>query len=136
MASWDAYIDSVTATAPNDCDLACIIGLDGGAKWTTDAHAQSFKITPDEAVAIARVTKARDTNTWQMGGIIADGIKYQYLRENDDGAFLGKKKDHGAITIQASKSAIVIGHTKEGGQQGNTNKGVDAVAKYLDSLNM
>jgi profilin len=49
---------------------------------------------------------------------------------------LAKLKGHGAITIQNSKSAFVIGHTKEGGQQGNTNKGVSIIAEYLESLGM
>ena len=46
---------------------------------------------------------------------------------------LGKKKDNGAVTIQSSKTAVVIGHTKEGGSQGNTNKGVGVIAEYLDT---
>ena len=49
---------------------------------------------------------------------------------------MGKKKDHGAISIQSSKTAIVIGHTAEGCQQGNVNKGVGVIAEYLESLGM
>ena len=49
---------------------------------------------------------------------------------------LGKKKDFGAITLQASKTAIVIGHTTEGCQQGNTNKAVAVIADYLEGLGM
>ena len=54
----------------------------------------------------------------------------------DDKVVFGKKKGYGAITLQSSKTAIVIGHTKEGGQQGNTNKGVAVIAEYLESLGM
>ena len=49
---------------------------------------------------------------------------------------VAKKKDHGALTLQASKTAVVIGHTAEGQQQGMTNKGVAVIAEYLESLNM
>lgn len=33
-------------------------------------------------------------------------------------------------------AAIVIGHTAEGKQQGNTNKAVAVIAEYLESMNM
>ena len=70
------------------------------------------------------------------GGILAEGIKYQFLRVEDDKVVYGKKKDHGAITIQASKTAIVIAHTVEGCQHGSSNKGVAVIAEYLESLGM
>lgn len=43
MAGWDAYIDNMLAycrdgSGDSHCDRACIIGLDGGAKWTSDTH--------------------------------------------------------------------------------------------------
>jgi profilin len=69
-------------------------------------------------------------------GIVAEGIKYQFLRVEDEKIVFGKKKDNGAITLQASKTAIVIGHCKEGCQQGNVNKGVGVIAEYLESLSM
>ena len=69
-------------------------------------------------------------------GVHAEGEKYQFLREEDGKVVFAKKKDHGAVTLQASKTAIVIGHTAEGCQQGNTNKGVAVIAEYLESLGM
>ena len=69
-------------------------------------------------------------------GIHAEGVKYQFLRVEEDKLVLGKKKDNGAITLQCSKTAIVIAHTSEGAQQGNTNKGVGVIAEYLESLGM
>ena len=69
-------------------------------------------------------------------GIHAEGEKYQFLREEEGKLVLGKKKALGAITLQSSKTAIVIGHCPEGGQQGNTNKGVTVIADYLESMNM
>ena len=70
------------------------------------------------------------------GGIHAEGMKYQFLRVEDDKVVFGKKKECGAITMQASKTAIVIAHTIEGSQQGNSNKGVGVIADYLESLGM
>lgn len=69
-------------------------------------------------------------------GIRVEETKYQFLREEDGKTVYAKKKEHGAITFQASKSAIVIGHCPEGGQQGNTNKAVAVIAEYLESLGM
>ena len=70
------------------------------------------------------------------GGIWAEGQKYQFLREEDGKVVYGKKKGVGAITLQASKTAIVIAHTPEGCQQGNCNKGVGVIADYLEGMNM
>ena len=69
-------------------------------------------------------------------GVYAEGTRYQFLTEIDGKIVYAKKKACGAITIQASKTAIVIGHTAEGCQQGNTNKGVAVIAEYLESMNM
>ena len=69
-------------------------------------------------------------------GVRACEVKYQFLREEDKKVVYAKKKDHGAITMQASKTAIVIAHCPEGKQQGNVNKGVAVIAEYLESLQM
>jgi profilin len=69
-------------------------------------------------------------------GIRSENEKYQFLREEDKKVVYAKKKGNGAITLQASKTAIVIAHCPEGGQQGNTNKAVAVIAEYLESLGM
>lgn len=132
--SWDSYIDNLIGHSASACDKACIIGLDG-SKWTTDAHASAIKITAQEALTIGGAMKSNMTQ-FQTGGIVVETVKYQFLRSVDDTIALGKKKDLGAITIQKSKTAVVIGHTKEGGSQGNTNKAVAVIAEYLESLGM
>lgn len=47
--SWDSYIDNLIAQTKDasgtaHADKACIIGLDGGAKWTTDGHANAYRV--------------------------------------------------------------------------------------------
>jgi len=137
--SWNAYIDSICDnTADNagtkHCDRAAIVGLNGSC-WTTCDHSKSMKLEPSEITKLANAMSSGDTSILQSGGIVLEGVKYQFLR-GDDKMILGKKKDHGAITIQASKTALVIGHTQEGCQQGNTNKGVDSIVTYLEGINM
>ena len=90
----------------------------------------------DEGTKIAKYFKSKDFTAFQASGIWAEGVKYQFLRVEDEKLVLGKKKDEGAITIQASKTAIVIAHTIEGSQHGNSNKGVAVIAEYLESLGM
>lgn len=80
--------------------------------------------------------KSKDFTPFMSGGIHCEGVKYQFLREEDGKVVFGKKKDQGAITLQASKTAIVIAHTREGCQQGTTNKGVGVIADYLEGLGM
>jgi len=69
-------------------------------------------------------------------GITAAGQRYRFLREEDGKVVYAKLKGSGAITLQASKTAIVIAHCPEGGQQGSTNKAVNVIAEYLESLGM
>lgn len=95
-----------------------------------------YQIDPTEAANIARCFKSKDFTAFMTSGIRAAGVKYQFLREEDSKIVYGKKKESGAITLQASKTAIVIGHTPEGCQQGNTNKAVGVIADYLESLGM
>ncbi|KAK3106457.1 hypothetical protein FSP39_020428 [Pinctada imbricata] len=47
-----------------------------------------------------------------------------------------KKKEHGSVTLQATKTAVVIAHCPEGRQQGQLNIGVGVVANYIESLGM
>jgi profilin len=49
---------------------------------------------------------------------------------------MAKKKDLGALTLQSTKTAIIIGHTAEGSQQGNVNKAVAYIADYLEGSGM
>eukprot|EP00111_Clytia_hemisphaerica_P008698 TCONS_00025423-protein len=132
--SWDGYIDNLLGHCVGQCDTACIIGKDG-SKWTTDGHASALKITAQEAATVGKAFTSGDMTPFQASGIVIAGVKYQFLR-GDDILALGKKKDNGAVTLQCSKTAVVIGHTKEGGTQGNTNKGVAVIAEYLESLGM
>lgn len=139
--SWDSYIDNLCAhtkdgSGMEHCDKACIIGLDGGAIWTTAENPKALKLSPTEAAEIAKCFKSKDFSNFQAAGTRAEGVKYQFLREEDGKLVLAKKKDNGSLTLQCSKTAIVVGHTKEGCQQGNTNKGVAVIAEYLESLGM
>lgn len=134
--SWDGYIDSILGGAKGNADKACIIGLNGGP-WTTAAHASNLNLQGAEAQTIAAAVSSGDYTTFQANGILIGGEKYRFLRgDNDEGLVLGKLKDNGAITIQKSETAIVISHTAEGKQQGETNTGVKAVVDYLKGMNM
>lgn len=47
--SWDSYIDNLLAQTKDSggaahADRACIIGLDGGASWTSAGHAAALKV--------------------------------------------------------------------------------------------
>ena len=132
--SWNSYIDSLLGHAKGHADKVCIIGLDGTA-WTTAAHANHLNLQGDETNVIVAAMKNAEFTTFHTSGIRAGGQKYQFLREDENEA-LGKLKDNGAITIRKSRTGIVIAHTAEGKQQGDTNKAVATVAEYLESMNM
>lgn len=140
IMSWDSYIDNLISQTKDSagiahCDKACIIGMDGSS-WTTASHANALKLQPAEAAAIGKCFKAKDFTSFMASGVYAEGEKYQFLREEDGKMVYAKKKEIGALSIGSSKTAIVVGHTPEGSQQGNTNKGVTVIAEYLESLGM
>jgi len=134
--SWDGYVDSILGNAKGNADRACIIGLNG-APWTTAAHASHLNLQGTEAQTIGAAFSSGDMTTFQANGILIGGEKYRFLREDkDEGLVLGKLKENGAITMQKSETAIIIAHTLEGKQQGDTNTGVQAIVTYLKGMNM
>ena len=132
--SWDSYIKNILGHARGSADRACIIGVDG-SMWTSYAPANSLKLSADEAAKIGKAFGAKDFSGFQAGGILAEGVKYMFLRAKDNLA-LAKKKDYGALSMQSSKTAVVIAHTAEGQSQGDANNAVGVVAKHLESLGM
>ena len=134
QGSWDSYIDNLLGHTAGHADKACIIGKDGSL-WTTHGHPSSIKLTAQEAAVIGQAFSSGDFTTFQANGVVAEGVRYQFLR-GDVNLVLAKRRDFGALTLQASQTAVVIAHTKEGGLQGNTNRGVAVIAEYLESLGM
>ncbi|KAM7440678.1 hypothetical protein ABFA07_010197 [Porites harrisoni] len=139
--SWDSYIDNIIAQSKDSSgkahiDRACIIGLDGGAFWNSPSRPNALKLQGNEPSNIARCFKSKDFMPFMTDGVYVEGTRYQFLRVLDDKFVLAKKKDSGALCIQATMTAVVIGHCPEGGQQGNTNKAVGIIGDYLESQNM
>ena len=55
--SWDSYIDNLIAQTKDSngaasADKACIIGIDGGASWTTAGHANALKVGVGYLIAL------------------------------------------------------------------------------------
>ena len=69
-------------------------------------------------------------------GVYIEGYYYIFLREDYGKTVMSKKAGDGAVTLQSSKTAIVIARCPQGGQHGNTNKSVAVIAEYLESLGM
>ena len=128
------YIDNVIGHSKGQTDKVAIIGLNG-AKWTTDAHPASLKISLAEARVIGKAVNDDDEDTFQTKGVLVEGLKYQFLRK-DENFYHAKLKDHGCISMQKTKTAVIIAHTKEGGDVGDTNKAVGVVADYLISMGL
>ena len=139
--SWDSYIDNLIAQSKDGgdqthVDKVCIIGLDGGAQWTSNDHPAALKPCPEEAANIARCFKTKDFTLFMSSGVRIENQTYQFLRELDEKIVYAKYRKYGGVTIRASKTAIVIAHCPEGSQHGNCNKGVAVIAEYLESMGM
>ena len=141
--SWDSYIDNLIAQSKDasgnaHADMACIIGLDGGAKWTSDQHPCALKLSQREASVIARCFKEKNFRPFMqdMESLVdVEGAAWIFLREIDSKIVYARASGQG-LTLQATKTAVVIAHTPGGAQQGNTNKAVGVIAEYLESLDM
>lgn len=140
--SWDSHIDSLLHLSKDDsgsaqADGVCIIRIETGEKLTSEGHPNAFKLSNDEAANIAKCFKAKDFSRFVACGVRAEGYKYTYvrLREENDRLVLGKSKGQGAVTLQTSKTAIVVAHTKEGGDRSVTNKAVADIVEKLEKEN-
>ena len=96
----------------------------------------SLQLQGNEARNIAICFKSKDFTAFMSDGVYVEGTRYQFLRVLDDKLVFAKKTASGALCIQATMTAVVIGHCPEGGQQGNTNKAVGIIGDYMESLNM
>jgi len=134
MAGWDAYIDNLISHSKGNCDKVAIVGLNG-AYWTTADGPKSLAMEAAEVTVIAQQLANDNEEHFQVNGIKCGGIKYQFLRR-DESTYYGKKKDQGCVTLQKTKTAIVVAHTKEGAQVGDVNKAVNIICEYLESSGM
>lgn len=138
--SWDSYIGNIIARSKDEfgnwyTDKACIIGLDGSI-WTTAGHANAIRLTTIEAATIAKCFKAKEFSQFISCGIVAEGRKYIFIKEIDETTVFARLKNYGAVTLQCSKTGIVIAHTEEEFRPHITMKAVYATVKYLEALNM
>lgn len=69
--SWDGYIDNLIGHSKDSSgnlhvDKACIIGLDGGAPWTTASNANNLCLQGTEGSNISNIIKTRDYTSFQV----------------------------------------------------------------------
>ena len=64
--------------------------------------------------------------------VYLEGCGHTFIKE--DGKMVYTKWCSGGYTLQASKTATVIGHCPEVCQHGNLYKGVAVIVEYLESL--
>ena len=95
-----------------------------------------MKPSPGEAASIARYFKTKDFTAFMSNCVRIEDQTYLFLRVEDEKVVYAKCKKFGGVTLQASKTAIVIAHCPEGSQHGYCNKGVAVIAEYLESLGM
>lgn len=89
-----------------------------------------FKANTGEGTIIAECFRKKDFSGFSTD-IRVENEGFIFLRDIDNKMVLARR-----ITMQASKSAVVIARTREGGQQGITNIAVAKIAYYLESVNM
>lgn len=138
--SWDAYIDGLIdrtrdGSGISYIDKACIIGIDGGIKWTTDSHSNGLQLSQNEARNIAKCFESKNFSQFFESGVVAEGFKYVFFKREEDEIMYAVNRGHGRLTLQSSKTVIVIAHTPETFTS-IANTAVHDLAKHFESLNM
>ena len=122
--SWQAYVDS-NLVGTGHVSKAAIHGIDGSV-WATSA---GLSISAKEATAL--VTGINDPTPFQTGGIMLQGKKYQFLRNEKGRSVYGKLgADDGCVIVKTAKAVLVALYTK-GTTAGNCTLVVEKLADYL-----
>merc|ERR1712126_282205 len=121
---WNKYIKNIITTSGGSCDNVSLIGLKDGAFWSDPNHANAVRLTSLEAKTIAVAMDTGDDTSFHFDGVFIGETRYQFIKRFENTIF-AKRMGIGSITIQKSKTCVVIAHTSEGKQQGSTNKAVD-----------
>lgn len=125
---------SNSSKGEENIDKGVIIGKDGGAPWTSPSHPNAFRISSTESDKIAVCFKRKEFKECFASGVVIEGVKYQFLKENDGEIVYAQMIGQGSVTLQSSKTAIVIAHCPDGREQDMANKAVDFIVTYLKSL--
>ena len=105
----------------------------------TSNYHYALKITSDEAAKIAYAMRTGDFRDLRARGIVIQGVKYQFLRgENDwEGhgkVAIGMKKGFGGVILRSSMRAVVIGHVPVGRVMSVADRGLKNTVMYLASV--
>lgn len=136
---WDSYIDNLLLESKDSAgythvDKACIIGLDDGSIWTSTSTGHNYQPSFDEARIIASAFKKRNFTPLMLQGVTLEGIKYQFLKDENGRTVYAKHKGKGGVTIKTSRTAIIIAHYPEGKKQICCTKAVTAIAENLHCM--
>lgn len=130
MAGWAAWFPQVQA-GMSPAPQVWLGGIEDGATWANTSDA--LQLSPAEHQSIKAAFT--DDSPLRAQGIRINGVKYMYLRKDDNGGcvlLLGKMKDKGFVTIGKSKACLVIGIGAEGTQQGHLNNNVVNTCSALE----
>lgn len=121
--SWQSYVDD-HLIATGKVSRAAIHGLDGNP-WATSS---GFQVAPAE---VKKLLPAFDDPTpLYQSGIVLNGTKYMFLR-NEGRSLLGRKGgDSGCIVVKTNQ-AVLIGVYEGGLQGGDCNMVVERLADHL-----
>ncbi len=139
MLDWDYQLDiiredSKDSTGAINAHKISIVSLNDGEILTSIDQNHTFKISQEEANIISNVFKIKDFDTFIKDGINIENINYKFINSPNDEMVFGKKEDLGTLTIQKTKTKIIIGFTQDGYQQSGTNKALKNIARYFEKI--
>lgn len=137
--AWDGYLERMIAHGRTgsafEVEKGCIIGLNGGALWTSKRSDGTFLgITSSEAQHLARVIKSGDFDTFSGSITNIAGIGYTFIKEDNGKDFYFRKGKEHALMVKASKSAIVIAQCRLKGVERICNYASDNLRDYFNSV--
>jgi len=131
-SAWDPFIDSIISRAGGHADKVAIFGLNG-APYTSNTHANAFKLSQEERMHIANAFKNNNYESLNEKGVLAEGEKYQLFGMRPQSIY-ARLKDNGGIVAQRTNSLVIVGHYPEGKIQQILINAIAHEVEYFNSV--
>ncbi|CAL2027465.1 CBN-PFN-1 protein [Caenorhabditis brenneri] len=129
MSGWNAYIDTMTGSAPS-IKRAAIVGAADGAVWARTEDTNQFKASEVELKAF--VALFDDITNVPSKGADIEGVHYVVPRVEESLIF-GKKENTGFFAAKTKSAVLIAVYEGPNEVASQVRKAVESMQTYLTS---